>query len=378
MVRRAEVPRALAGTRIDRAAAELFDDFSRATLGRWIQEGRLTCNGAPAKPSDRLRGGESLVLDAVQEPREDWRSAQPVAFTVIYEDADLLVVDKPAGVVVHPGAGNPDGTLVNGLLLHRPALAALPRAGIVHRLDKDTSGLMLVAATEAARVRLVAMLADRAISRRYLAVVEGCLTAGQTIDAPIGRDPGLRTRQRVRADGRPALTRVRIVRRFRAHTLVEAELETGRTHQIRVHLAHVGYPLVGDGRYGARGRVPPAADAATVAALRGFRRQALHAWRLAFAHPVSGGALAFESPMPADLAELVEVLTEDAGEHAAGAALQAAGAALGIDGIGPSDPSIGPGSEGLEPAESIAGRRRRERRSGAPETSRAPGKGRSR
>jgi 23S rRNA pseudouridine1911/1915/1917 synthase len=311
------VPRTLAGQRIDRAAADLFDDFSRATLTRWIQAGRLTCDGNPARPSDKVRGGESLQLDAEQLPREDWRSAQQVAFRVVYEDADLLVIDKPAGVVVHPGAGNPDGTLVNGLLLHRPGLALLPRAGIVHRLDKDTSGLLLVAATEAARTRLVAMLAARQISRRYLAVVEGCLAREQEIDEPIGRDPALRTRQRVRADGRPALTRVRILHNYRAHTLIEAQLETGRTHQIRVHLAHVGHPLVGDARYGARVRVPPAADAATADVLRAFRRQALHAWRLALRHPIDGAAVEFESPLPADFAELVEALAADAAAHGA-------------------------------------------------------------
>jgi len=306
------VPRAYAGQRIDRVAAQLFDGYSRAALTRWIQDGVLTRDGVPARPSDKLNGGESLNLDVQQAPREDWRSAQQVPFRIVYEDAELLVIDKPAGVVVHPGAGNPDGTLVNGLLLHRPQLALLPRAGIVHRLDKDTSGLLLVAATEPARTRLVAMLAAREISRRYLAVIEGRLPAGLEIDEPIGRDPVLRTRQRVRADGRPALTRVRVLQLFRAHTLVEAELATGRTHQIRVHLAHVGHPLVGDSRYGARCRVPPAADPATVEVLRGFRRQALHAWRLALRHPVSDAALEFEATVPVDLAALIDALDADA------------------------------------------------------------------
>jgi 23S rRNA pseudouridine1911/1915/1917 synthase len=353
--RSAIVPRALAGERVDRVAAELFDGFSRAVLARWIQAGRLTANGAAVRPRDKLRGGETLRLDAELEPREDWRSAQQVPFTVVFEDADLLVVDKPPGVVVHPGAGNPDGTLVNGLLLHRPELARLPRAGIVHRLDKDTSGLLLVAATETARTRLVAQLAARDISRRYLAVVEGCLTAGLDIDRPIGRDPALRTRQRVRADGRPALTRVRVLSTFRAHTLIEAQLETGRTHQIRVHLAHVGHPLVGDVRYGARLRLPPGADAATQTVLRGFRRQALHAWRLAFRHPVTGTDLAFEAPVPEDLAGLIDALAADAEVHAAATALRTAGAALGIDGVtGAGSPGVlragGEGVTGRPPA----------------------------
>jgi 23S rRNA pseudouridine1911/1915/1917 synthase len=333
------VPRALAGVRLDRAAAELFDGFSRVALARWIEDGQLTCNGARARPSDRVRGGETLRLDALRGPREDWRSAQPVPFTILHEDADLLVLDKPAGVVVHPGAGTPDGTLVNGLLLHRPALAVLPRAGIVHRLDKDTSGVLLVAASEAARVRLVAMLAAREISRRYLAVTEGNVSGALTIDAPIGRDPALRTRQRVRSDGRAAVTHVRVLARYRAHTLIEATLETGRTHQIRVHLAHAGHPLVGDARYGARGRVPVDANPTTIAALRGFRRQALHAWRLAFTHPVTGQALAIEAPPPADFAALTDSLARDAGEGAAhvggdsAAALASAALALGIEGV---------------------------------------------
>jgi len=305
------VPRELAGERADRAAAVLFDEFSRAMLTRWIQEGALVCNGVPVRPRDRLRGGEELRLEALALLREDWSSAQPVGFSIVYEDEHLLVIDKPAGVVVHPGAGNPDGTLVNGLLLHRPALAALPRAGIVHRLDKDTSGLMLVAASSEARVRLVAMLAARVVSRRYLALVEGRLRGDCVIDQPIGRDPVQRTRQRVRDDGRPALTRVRVLERYRVHTLIEATLETGRTHQIRVHLAYVGHPLVGDSRYGARGRLPTGAQPATVAALQGLRRQALHAWRLELEHPVTGATLAFEAPLPADLEGLRGILGAD-------------------------------------------------------------------
>jgi 23S rRNA pseudouridine1911/1915/1917 synthase len=309
--RSALVPRSLAGQRADRVAAELFDDFSRVMLSRWIQEGRLTADGARVRPKDKLHGGEQLRLAAELEQREDWGTAQPVDFRVVYEDEDLLVIDKPAGLVVHPGAGNRDRTLVNGLLLHRAALGLLPRAGIVHRLDKDTSGLLLVAGTSLARVRLIAMLARREISRRYAAVVEGALVSGMDIDQPIGRDPDQRTRQRVRADGRPALTRVRVLQRFRVHTLIEATLETGRTHQIRVHLAHSGHPLVGDSRYGARGRIPPEADVETIATLRGFRRQALHAWKLGLDHPVSGSPLAFESSLPADMENLIAALTRD-------------------------------------------------------------------
>ncbi len=274
-------------------------------------EGALTVDGTVIKPKTRLHGGEQLALDAQMDPIEDWASAQPVEFTVLFEDDDLLVIDKPAGVVVHPGAGNPDGTLVNGLLEHRPELARLPRAGIIHRLDKDTSGVLVVAASLQSHTRLVRDLQNRAIERRYLAVCEGRMVAGRDIDAPIGRDPNNRTRQAVRDDGKPALTRVRVQERYRVHTLIEAQLATGRTHQIRVHLANVGYPLVGDRRYGARGRLPPAATAELVEQLRSFPRQALHAWVLGLTHPGSGESLEFSAPLPADLTRLIEALRAD-------------------------------------------------------------------
>jgi 23S rRNA pseudouridine1911/1915/1917 synthase len=311
VIRSAKVPPELGGERVDKAAAVLFDEFSRATLAVWIGSGALTVNGRQVKPKLRLTGGERLEVDAVLLPKEDWATAQALEFRVLHEDEDLLVIGKPAGLVVHPGAGNRDGTLVNGLLAHRPDLDRLPRAGIVHRLDKDTSGLMVVAGSPTAHRQLVRALEARLIERRYLAVTEGRMVGGRVVDAPIGRDPQQRTRQKVRPDGKPARTSVRVRERFRVHTLVEAQLATGRTHQIRVHLASIGFPLVGDRRYGARGRVPPAASAELVDRLQSFPRQALHAWRLDFAHPVSNLPLSFTDPMPEDMTELVEALRQD-------------------------------------------------------------------
>jgi 23S rRNA pseudouridine1911/1915/1917 synthase len=238
-----------------------------------------------------------------------------VAFGVVFEDESLLVVNKPAGVVVHPGAGNPDGTLVNGLIAHRAALARLPRAGLIHRLDKNTSGLLIVAGTTAVFNALTAALARREISREYVAVTEGVMTGGREIDAPIGRDPGNRLKQRVIDGGRQAITHVKVRERFRAHSLIDVALDTGRTHQIRVHLSEIGYPLIGDRRYGARGRLPPAPSENLVAAIQGFRRQALHAARLRFAHPGTNEALTFEAPPPADLTALLAALREDRDGH---------------------------------------------------------------
>ena len=268
-------------------------------------------DGRTAKARQRVLGGEEVDLDAELREIERWLP-QAVDFEVLHADADLIIVAKPVGLVVHPGAGNPDGTLVNGLLHSFPELAALPRAGIVHRLDKDTSGLLAVARSLTAHTSLVQQLAAREMGREYLAVVEQVPVSGGRIEAPIGRDPHNRLRMAVNHDGRDAVTHFRVVDRFRTHALLRCTLETGRTHQIRVHLSQEGFPIVGDALYGARGRLPTAPTDALIAAIRGFRRQALHACRLALVHPASGDVVAFEAPVPADMTALLEALAADA------------------------------------------------------------------
>lgn len=304
----ATVPADCAGQRLDQVAATLFPDFSRTRLQQWIKDGAITRDGQPCRVRDRLVGGERLELVAVLEEQGEW-VAQAIELVVIHEDDDILVIDKPAGLVVHPGAGNPQGTLLNALLHRYPDQALLPRAGIVHRLDKDTSGLMVVARTPRAQNALVAQLQARSISREYEAVVQGVLVSGGTVDAAIGRHPAQRTRMAVvRGGGKEAISHYRIVRRFGAHTHVRVCLETGRTHQIRVHMAHLGYPLVGDPVYGGRPRLPRQASTALVEALRGFSRQALHAAALSLDHPTTGERLRWESPLPEDMVALLETL----------------------------------------------------------------------
>src|SRR5690554_6507297 len=304
------VPNTLAGSRLDQVAAELFTGHSRERLKGWIKSGALTIDGHTGKPKDRLAGGEWLQLSATLEEQVRFEP-EAIPLAVIYEDDDILVVDKPAGLVVHPAAGNPDGTLLNALLHHSPGLANVPRAGIVHRLDKDTTGLMVVAKTLAAQTSLVEQLQARTVAREYDAVCVGVMTSGGSVDAPIGRHPKDRKRQAVTASGKPAVTHYRVVERFRAHTHVRCRLETGRTHQIRVHLAHLRYPLVGDPVYGGRLKLPPGAAEPLKEILREFPRQALHARKLAFVHPGSGERVGFRAPLPDDLLMLLDYLRDD-------------------------------------------------------------------
>ena len=304
------VPISLAGSRLDQAAAELFADHSRERLKGWIKAGALTVDGRPGKPKDKMAGGEWLEL--VATPEEETRfEAEDIPLDIVHEDDEVLIIDKPAGLVVHPAAGNPDGTLLNALLHHCPSLAAVPRAGIVHRLDKDTTGLMVVAKTLAAQTALVEQLQARTMSREYDAVCVGVMTSGGTVDAPIGRHPKDRKRQAVHPSGKPAVTHYRVVERFRTHTHVRCRLETGRTHQSRVHLAHRRFPLVGDPVYGGRLKLPAGASEELKTLLREFPRQALHARKLAFLHPASGEAVEFRAPLPDDLLLLIDYLRDD-------------------------------------------------------------------
>jgi len=290
--------------------ARLLPEFSRNRLKGWISDGSVKVEGMVWRPRDKLAGGERVEVEMRLEDQVECR-AEPVPLDLVFEDDDLLVIDKPAGLVVHPAAGNWSGTLQNGLLHLNPALAQIPRCGIVHRLDKDTSGLMVVAKTLRAHTSLVAQLQARTVKRQYVALVTGVPVAGETVNAPIGRHPTQRTRMAVTPGGREAITHFRVRERFRIHGLLEVRLETGRTHQIRVHLAHLRYPIVGDPVYGARLRLPPAASEECIQALRAFRRQALHAERLSLVHPVSSETLSWESPLPADMTHLLGVLRRD-------------------------------------------------------------------
>jgi 23S rRNA pseudouridine1911/1915/1917 synthase len=305
--REAIVPVASAGDRVDLVAAAQWPEFSRSRLTAWLRDGALTLDGAAVKPNRKVIGGERLVLDAELEDHPSNPRPQPIDVSVLYEDAHLFVVDKPAGQVVHPGSGNPDGTLVNALLHHDPGQARLPRAGLVHRLDKDTSGCLLVARSPAAHAALVAQLKRREIHRHYQCLVWGEVIAGGTVDAPLGRHPVDRRRQVVREDGRRAVTHYRLNRRVAGGTWLDVKLDTGRTHQIRVHMQHIGFPLVGDPVYGRRG-APGGLTAGQRDAWQSFPRQALHAVRLTFEHPLTGGEVDARSPLPADLQRLLEVL----------------------------------------------------------------------
>lgn len=303
----AQVPYDMAGMRLDQVLAEVFADYSRSKLQTWIKAGRVQVNGLPLKAKDKLDGGEEIYLDAEPEIVVI-AQAEPIPLEIIYEDDSILIINKPAGLVVHPAVGNWHGTLVNALLHHDASLDTLPRAGIVHRLDKDTSGLLMIAKTLAAHNSLVEQLQARNITREYWAIAKGRMTAGGTVDEPIARHPSDRKRYTVREDGKEAVTHYRVVERFKHHTFIRVKLETGRTHQIRVHLTHVRFPLLGDPIYGGRFQMPPHCTTELEGHLRSFKRQALHAAKLGLKHPVTGEYLEWEQPLPEDMAQLLQAL----------------------------------------------------------------------
>ena len=306
---------AQAGSRLDQALAELLPHHSRTRLKGWIEAGKVRVDGRPARPRDRVAGGEEIRVEA-ELALPEAVGAEAIPLQIVHRDDDVFVINKPAGLTVHPGAGTPAGTLQNALLHLDPALAGIPRAGIIHRLDKETTGLLIIARTLEAHTALVRQLQEREVKREYEAICVGVMTAGGTIDAPIGRHRVDRVRMSVRQDGRESVTHYRVIRRFRAHTHVRVNLDTGRTHQIRVHLSHVRYPIVGDRVYGGRLIIPPAAAAEFAQTLRGFTRQALHAARLSFEHPRSRKKIACEAPLPADMRELLTALELDLTQHA--------------------------------------------------------------
>lgn len=308
------VPDELGNKRFDHIAAQLFSDFSRARLQSWIKEGNLTVDGDQRKAKEKLIGGEILRLDVVTQAEGEWL-AEAIEFPIVYEDEHILVINKPMNLVVHPAAGNLTGTLLNGLLHHCEELRNIPRAGIVHRLDKDTTGLMVVAKTLQAQNHLVEQLQSREMGREYEAVLQGAITGGGTVKEPIARHMKDRTKMAVHPTGKEAVTHYRVLEKFPTHTHVRVKLETGRTHQIRVHMAHIQHPLVGDPTYGGKVRLPKGVSHELRDVLREFPRQALHARKLTLIHPQSKKEVSWEVPLPDDFEELLDELRYDADLH---------------------------------------------------------------
>lgn len=308
----AEVPTDLGGKRLDQVLAQLFPDYSRSRIKTWILDDKITVDGEIFNiPREKLLGGEVVAVETtIEAPRE--YEAQDIKLNIVYEDDDILVINKPMGLVVHPGAGNPDGTVLNALLHHFPDIINVPRAGIVHRLDKDTTGLMVVAKTIQAQTHLVKALQKREnFTREYEALCNGTMTAGGMVEKAIGRHPTQRTHMAVHEMGKPAITHYRVAEKFRAHTRLRLRLETGRTHQIRVHMAYLNHPLIGDQSYGGRPRPPKGATPELFELLRSFKRQALHAVKLSIAHPITGEMMTWQAPIPDDMVQMTQALRED-------------------------------------------------------------------
>jgi 23S rRNA pseudouridine1911/1915/1917 synthase len=299
----AVVPADCAGQRSDAALAQMFPQHSRSRLSAWLKAGHITLDGASPAPKDKVWGGEAVVVRPQADPQTTAFHAEDIPIDVVFEDEHLIVINKPAGLVVHPGSGNWAGTLLNALLQHAPALAQIPRAGIVHRLDKDTSGLLVVAKTLAAQTALVRQLQAHSVTREYAALVHGFVQSAGTVDAPIGRHKTQRTRMAVAPNGKAAVTHYEPVTHFEHATLLHCQLETGRTHQIRVHMASIGHPLVGDPVYGSQRKLSPALSA--------YPRQALHAQKLALTHPATGRRRSWSAPLPADMKQLLGALKDE-------------------------------------------------------------------
>ena len=304
-----------AGKRLDVVVAELFSDYSRSRLKIWIEQGQVLVNGEKAKPKTKMSGDEELQLTVQTIESETSCVAEDIPLNIVHQDESIIVVNKPVGMVVHPAAGHYSGTLQNALLYFDESLAAIPRAGIVHRIDKDTSGLMVVARNLSAHNYLANQIQKHEVVREYQAVIHGVLTSGGTVDQPIGRHPRDRIKMAVRENGREAVTHYRLLERFREHSHIKVQLETGRTHQIRVHMSHIRHPIVGDPVYAGRQRVPAGAQADLLAYLQSFKRQALHAWRLSFVHPENGDDVSYEAPLPDDMLQLISLLQADVQAH---------------------------------------------------------------
>ena len=310
------IPEELSGQRLDVVLAELMPDYSRNRLKQWLLEGLILLDGQPVKPKTKVYGDQQLELNVHAVDVDDGVCVpEDIPLDIVYQDESLIVINKPAGLVVHPAAGNRQGTLQNALLFYDNSLAEVPRAGIVHRLDKDTSGLMVVARTLAAHKYLVNQIQEREVHREYQTLVHGVMIGGGTVDQPIGRHAHDRVRMTVRPDGRPSVTHYRVLERFRDYTQLHVELETGRTHQIRVHMQHLRYPVVGDPVYAGRSRLPAGADESFIEQLKNFQRQALHAWRLSLHHPVTDEFMQWEAPLPQDMVDLIAGMKQDQQRH---------------------------------------------------------------
>ena len=308
------IPEKCNGFRLDKALATMFDQYSRSAIQHWIRDGLVSLDGKSEGQKTKVREGQSVVIN-IPEAVATESKAQDIPLDLVYQDEDILIINKPAGLVVHPGTGNPDKTLLNALLYFDPSLAVLPRAGIVHRIDKETTGLLVIGRNELAVKKLVEAIQEKQVRREYLAVISSQIVAGGTIDAPIGRHSRERTKMAVSNRGKPAVTHFRVEEKFRTHTLVRVILETGRTHQIRVHMNWKDHPITGDPVYGKRLHIPPASTEYLIETLRGFKRQALHAETLALHHPRSGELMSWTVPVPPDMQELIEALRKDKQEH---------------------------------------------------------------